>query len=207
MTDKNIPPERVEFGAVMFDDVDTFGIIKAILQSSWIKVRVGNMEKRVSPNEVIKAVEKEVARWIVANSDVLIPRRKLLEIMKSALKSILCRNVECEYAVYDDEGKEVSADKLLDMLLPHTRLYPVHSDLYLLVTFETEHWSHDVGHRLCRVLMTAHKLATMFYADELEYGELVKRVAWEYYNAFSSGEKTDDPLKWYHDKLTKLYLL
>jgi len=174
------------FGAVMFDDRDSFGIIEAISKADWLTIVAGGKKLEVDPRALAGRLEEAAARWLVERNEALVPREVLLQLLDGVIKA---ETRSQDYKVYDRGGREVGLGELLDVLLQDTRLYSVSDSEYFLAPIEP--LTHRDAWRLCRVL-------TAIARSGREAVEL-------YCNAFAEGCGGNDPFKWYHEKLTQVY--
>jgi len=177
---------KVKKGAVIFDDRDSFGIIKSILRMDWPIVAANGKRVEIDPSRLARLLERTAAQWIVERGEALVPREVLLQLLDSVVRGEVRAQ---DYKIYRKDYKELSLSELLDALLPDTNLYPVSDSEYFLAPIEPS-TRRDAWH-LCRVLVAA------------------ARSGWEealkvYHRAFA-GEDGGEPIKWYYERLVQAY--
>jgi len=106
-----------KFSGAMFDDEDSFGIIRWILQSGRPVSAAGSRGIEVDLNKLAQRVEEAVARWLVESGEVVAPRSLLLQLLDEAIKAEV-GNVA--YLAYDKNGRELKLEEVLDLVLQKT---------------------------------------------------------------------------------------
>jgi len=194
----------------MFDDEDSFGIIKAILESGYITVVVDGRVVKVDPHTIVRRLEVGVAKWLIENNDVLIPRQELVKITDIAFRERVCgSNASCNYTIHGEGDKKVSLDEALDsLLLNRSNIYQVYAGTYILLPLDAKFWQNRDSQRLWHFLNIASKLVELFVADRLgiviSYGDLVRKIGEAYCRLFL-GMMCENPLGLYHKELAKFY--
>jgi len=88
------------------------------------KALINGEEKTVDVASLARKIEAEVARSLVSTRNVVITSEALAEIADAVIKRELCNNVDCEYALYSEEGEALSGRKAFDeLIMPHTWLH------------------------------------------------------------------------------------
>jgi len=183
----------VRIWAAMFDEEDSSGIIKWILQSGRPVSVAGSGGYEVSLDKLARRIEGAAARWLAERGEVLVPRELLLRLLDEAIRAETGADA---YLIYDRSGKQLGRDEALDLMLRRTRLYPVADGLYFLAPLELR--SHADVWLLSRALSEIGNAARSGSADR-------ERVAKIYYDAFAEGGGGTEPLKWYHEKVAQTY--
>ena len=195
---------------VMFDDGDSSGIIEAMLTSSHIAVEVDGRIIKVDPYAAVRELEAGIAKWLVENNEVLIPRQELARAADDVFRKRACgSNKNCKYIIYDESDKMVSLDEALDtVLLRRSNIYQVYAGTYVLLPLDTRFWRYRGGQRLWYFLNVVSKLVELFAADGLgivmSYGDLVYKIAEAYCRLFLGGE-CKNPIELYYRELAKFY--
>jgi len=171
------------FSGAMFDDEDSFGIIRWILQSGRPVSAAGSGGIEVDLNKLAQRVEEAVARWLVESGEVVAPRSLLLQLLDEAIKAEV-GNVA--YLAYDKNGRELKLEEVLDLVLQKTHLHPIADGVYFLVPRDLQLLFRTIG-EVARVV-------------GLSGQEVVAKI----YGAFAEGGEGDTS-KWYHEKVAQAY--